>query len=287
MGRIAEALREARLGVRKFCDDLVTRTELGNVLQAAGKYQDAAREYRSVISSDPRQIWARLACVRALNFLGDQAKALELLQAGKRWGDGPMIRTAIANQLRTMGALDKALESATQTVRDFPGYKPAALAFASILLLKGDILGAAGHLPKDNLRSEADWQGYRIYLLCLLNGRDPQDAVKRLEEAKSSCVWFYQKARIATILAIAHARAGSNKMATSILQDSSGVDDHQKQVRMALLAAVNASSGRADLAETIFTRILSTKDPIILNFKRAYLAPKPEVPSMFPLLLAA
>jgi TolB-like protein len=85
LGRITEAVREARAAVRNDPLSPLAHSELCDVLLTAGRYDEAASQCQNVPAGNEWE-WGRVCLGRARFGQGRTAEAIQVLSAVKEWG---------------------------------------------------------------------------------------------------------------------------------------------------------------------------------------------------------
>ncbi|MBK5290254.1 MAG: tetratricopeptide repeat protein [Acidobacteriia bacterium] len=85
LGRIQEAVQEARAAVRSDPLSPLAHSELCDVLLTAGQYDEAASQFQKMPSDDEWE-WGRVCLGRARFGQGRTAEAIQVLSSVKEWG---------------------------------------------------------------------------------------------------------------------------------------------------------------------------------------------------------
>lgn len=275
-GKRRMAIEYALKVVQRFPNDAVSRSSLALALRDRGKYSDAVRQYQAALRLDGRNPKIILGYLSALCLTSAGSRgALEYLDDSLRiMPDNVSLLNARANYLRRAGLFTESLTVAEGLISDHPMYTPAKFSCAATLVIMGRTQEAEQILPAtQNLRSELDWLGPRIYALSLAADGHFAEADERLKMALESCPWRKEQSRIRTTLGYVQMKLG--RSADSVLtleRDLMSLDDGTKQLRLVLLGHAQAIRGNYTVANTLLTNMVSTKDHLLVSLRKSYLA---------------
>jgi thioredoxin-like negative regulator of GroEL len=140
---MVEAQRGSRPGPAQGNEDTTVRTEMAAVLLQAGRYDEAAREYRVLVARDPGNFAARLGLARALAWgerFRDAERELRVLRARSPYD------REIGELLRSVReSLEPRSAEAAEWLAEQPSHPPYRLAFARALVREGRARDAAPH----------------------------------------------------------------------------------------------------------------------------------------------
>jgi tetratricopeptide (TPR) repeat protein len=274
-GKRKMAIEYALTVVQRFPSDAVSRSSLALALRDRGKYSSALRQYQVSLRLDgknPKIIIGYLGTL-CLTNAGSQG-ALEYLEDRLRIMPGNVsLLNAKSNYLRRAGLLSESLAIAEKLIRDYPTYTPARFSCAATLVAMHENDGARKILPAaQNLRSELDWLGPRIYAMALAAEGKFIEAAEKLEYALGSCPWRREQVRLHTMLGYIQIKLG--KAADSVMtleHDLRSLDEGTQQVRLVLLGQAHIMQGNYSIANTLLGNMVSTKDPLLGSLRQRYL----------------
>ena len=273
-GRKQEALVEAQKLLINFGDDPVTMSTYASALAANGDFKTAARLYQKLITSGHLEHRVVFGFMRSMNVLGRHKAALSVVKrlhdqsSGEHWA----LSVALAVQLRTSGKRREAISLCRGLLAEAPGYSPLKLQLATALVEEGELEEASALLPHLNLRSEADWAGYRIYLLAMIRKGDYKEARILLQDALNQCVWQNWRTHFSTLLGFTQLKLNDPRSSVStLLSDIDHVDEHIRYSRLAIIGAAERSTGKLDKGTGTLRLLDKVLDPAIVSFKDAAL----------------
>ena len=275
-GRRNEAVKYALEVANRFPDNAVTRSSLGAALRDRGRYYQAVRQYQESLRLDGRNIIAILGYVSALCLTDAGTRgALDDLEDRLRiMPDNGGLLNAKANFLRKAGLLSESLAVAEKLISDQPKFTPARFSCAATLITMGKNEEARQILPlNQNLRSELDWIGPRIYAIALAAEGHFLEAAEKLESALESCPWRKELVRLRTTLGYVQMKIGSASDSVLTLErDIRLLDESTQQVRKVFLGQAQVMQGNYSVANTLLVNMVSTQDPLLGSLRQRYLS---------------
>jgi tetratricopeptide (TPR) repeat protein len=187
--------------------------------------------------------------------------------------DSGGLLTAKANFLRKAGLLSESLAVAEKMISDQPKYTSARFSCAATLVTMGRNEEARQILPANqNLRSELDWMGPRIYAIALAAEGRFHEAYEKLERALESCPWRRELARLLTTLGYVQMKIGNSGDSVKTLErDITLLDEGTQQIRKVFLGQAQAMQGNYSVANTLLVHLVSTQDPQLRSLRQKYL----------------
>jgi tetratricopeptide (TPR) repeat protein len=271
-GRRTEAIQYALKVVDRFPDDSVSRSSLASALRDRGRYYQAVRQYKAALRLDGRSVVTILGYVGTLCLTDAGAQgALEYLEDRlRKMPDNAGLLNAKANYLRRAGILPESLAVAERLMAEQPTYTPARFTCAATLVAMGKNEEARKILPAtEELRSELDWLGPRIYAMTLAaEGRFPE-AAEKLEFALGLCPWRKQLVKLRTTLGYVQMKLGKlTESIRTLEQDMRLLDDSTHQVRLVLLGQAHVMRGNYAVANTLLRNMVNTKDLLLESLQQ-------------------
>jgi len=188
--------------------------------------------------------------------------------------DNGGLLNAKANFLRKAGLLSESLAVAEKLISDQPKFTPARFSCAATLITMGKNEEARQILPlNQNLRSELDWIGPRIYAIALAAEGHFLEAAEKLESALESCPWRKELVRLRTTLGYVQMKIGSASDSVLTLErDIRLLDESTQQVRKVFLGQAQVMQGNYSVANTLLVNMVSTQDPLLGSLRQRYLS---------------
>jgi tetratricopeptide (TPR) repeat protein len=187
--------------------------------------------------------------------------------------DNVTLLNAKVNYLRRAGLLPESLAVAEKLIGDQPTYTPAQFSCAATLVTMERNEEARRILPAtQNLRSELDWSGPRIYALSLAAEGHFTEAAEKLEYALESCPWRKELVRLRTTLGYVQMKLGNASDSVMTLErDLRLLNESTQQVRLVLLGQAQVMLGNYSVANTLLVNRVNTKDPLLGSLQQKYL----------------
>lgn len=275
-GNRKKAVEYALTVVARFPGDAVSRSGLASALRDCGKYYQAVRQYQAALQLDGRNIRTILGFVGAFCLTNAGVHgALEYLEERLRiMPDNGSLLNAKANYLRRAGLFSESLAIAEKLICDQPTFTPARFSCAATLVTIGRNEEARQILPAtQNLRSELDWSGPRIYAIALAADGHFVESAEKLEHAIESCPWHRELVRLHTTLGYVQTKLG--RAADSVMTLEHGfrsLDESTKQVRLVLLGHAQVMRGNCYVANTLLSSTVNSNDLLLGSLRQRYLA---------------
>jgi tetratricopeptide (TPR) repeat protein len=133
-----------------------------------------------------------------------------------------------------------------------------------------------------NLRSELDWIGPRIYAIALAAEGHFLEAAQKLESALESCPWRKELVRLRTTLGYVQMKLGNASDSVMTLErDLRTLNEGTQQVRLVLLGQAQVMLGNYSVANTLLVNKVNTKDPLLGSLRQRCLASIHDLPPNF------
>lgn len=275
-GRPREALREAVQLVERFPGDRVSRYSLAAAFAAVGRFQDAVRQYEIGFAMLGVGSGYLGGYVRSLNALGRSGTATEFIRAQLQEDPENLgLLHLLSGQLRSYGDPGEAASVAEGAISLAPGYRPAVydlIAAQISMLVDSPLLGS---IADQRVRSEQDWNGFRLVVLALIGHGSYAEAERMLRTAEQDCPWIGFRGRFGTLLGWCEHKLRRNDEAVKTLEKGlQQIDLAQQQRRYALIGAIHKEA--ANPVSGMFLRqFIVTKDPVVLSFRDSVLKASP------------
>ena len=174
-GVAAFGLRQTDVAIRRLAASLSRRPDhadthcnYANVLQAAGRLEEARHHFHEAIALNPKMALAQRNLGNLCRLMGDAAAAERAYRiALETAGEDPEVRCYLGDLLDERGEVDAAIACYRQALAARPDYQRAALNLAASLQTRGDLAAALEAAEKAVALDPQDARGHHT-LGCIL-----------------------------------------------------------------------------------------------------------------------
>lgn len=268
-GRHRAALDLALANAKRFPLDPVTRGVLGGALSRVGRYSEASRHYQEAWRLDKSDERYVVGAALTMHSAGHSHRALQYIERFLTEDQTQVaLQQAKAQILRSLGRISEAKQIYEGLIRAFPRYAPAAMGLRAITVLEDACSAAAQKIEADNLESELDWIGFRIFAVALVAAGRPEEAARKVKDAIHLCPWLHQRTRLETVLGIAEMKSRRTAGIQTLQSNLDKLEDRHKQVRLLLLSHAQILQNNQTVARVLLSDLITTKEPNVQSVRQ-------------------
>jgi tetratricopeptide (TPR) repeat protein len=254
----------------------------GRLAYNAGRYQDAANEFRQAVAGNPKNCGANINLASALGAMGDDSSALTVYQqAVPLCGDNAVLHFNLAQLLARGKRIPEAIEHYETCLKIHPGDKETHLAIGRLLTEQGQTDRAVNHLREALGLDRASEEAWFELSAALTTGGHFREALQTVEEGlgvlPQAGRLMHLKARILAACPDASLRNGPRALElASVVYDAAPTVRHAETLALAL-AEVGRCSEAAQIArqaiqvlrkEGVQARLLASLESDLVRYEK-------------------